>query len=112
MNTTMTTTPAKTGIKKLNLGGIAQKTEKAGKEYPLLPDPDEKGIGVRLQILTDERLGIGRNCAKVKGVRCSSHWRNGKRRVMNMNWIEEKLWMKSAANVSQQIRREQKKMRC
>jgi hypothetical protein len=31
--------------------------------------------------------------------------------TMNMNWIAEKLWMKSAANVSQQIGREQKKRR-
>lgn len=41
--TDKTTTPAAakpTGIKKLNLGGIAQKSEKSGKDYPVLPDPD------------------------------------------------------------------------
>jgi hypothetical protein len=33
-----TTAPAATGIKKLNLGGIAAKTEKTATEYPVLPD--------------------------------------------------------------------------
>jgi hypothetical protein len=40
-NKTNTTPAAKpTGIKKLNLGGIAQKSDKPGKEYPVLPDPN------------------------------------------------------------------------
>jgi len=37
---TTTPTAKPTGIKKLNLGGIAQKSEKSGKDYPVLPDPD------------------------------------------------------------------------
>jgi hypothetical protein len=35
---TATPTPAKTGIKKLNLGSIAQKSEKSAKAYPVIPD--------------------------------------------------------------------------
>ena len=54
MSTKMTdTTPATskpTGIKKLNLGGIAQKSEKSGKEYPVLPDPDGQIAQLRAKI--------------------------------------------------------------
>lgn len=38
---TAATTPPKTGLRKVNLGGITTaKTEKKGKDYPVLPDPD------------------------------------------------------------------------
>ena len=47
--TDTTPTAAKpTGIKKLNLGGITQKSEKSGKEYPALPDLDEQVDPIQL----------------------------------------------------------------
>lgn len=38
MPTATAPSPAKTGIKKLNLGAIAQKSEKSAKAYPVLPE--------------------------------------------------------------------------
>ena len=40
MKETMTPPAQTSGIKKLNLSGIARSAEKPGKEYPVLPDPD------------------------------------------------------------------------
>ncbi len=52
MTDTTPATPKPTGIKKLNLGGIAQKSEKSGKEYPVLPDPDGQ-IAQLVEAITD-----------------------------------------------------------
>jgi hypothetical protein len=41
MKETMTPPAQTSGIKKLNLSGIARSAEKPGKEYPVLPDPED-----------------------------------------------------------------------
>lgn len=48
--------PAKpAGIKKLNLGGIAAKTEKTITEYPVLPDPTGEFAKLATDIINDSR---------------------------------------------------------
>lgn len=51
----MTATTAKPTIKKLNLGGIAVKTEKKGTEYPQLPDPTGDVAKLTSDIINESR---------------------------------------------------------
>jgi len=43
------------GIKKINLGGIATKTEKKGTDYPLLPDPSGEVAKLASEIISETR---------------------------------------------------------
>ena len=51
----MTTTTAAPTIKKINLGGIAKKTEKKGTEYPQLPDPTGDVAKLTSDIINESR---------------------------------------------------------
>jgi hypothetical protein len=51
----MTATTAKPTIKKLNLGGIAVKTEKKGTDYPALPDPTGDVAKLTSDIINESR---------------------------------------------------------
>jgi len=43
------------GIRKINLGGIATKTEKTATEYPSLPDPTGEVAVIASEIISESR---------------------------------------------------------
>lgn len=56
MPTATAPAPAKTGLKKVNLGGIAKAEEKkpGKKDYPVLPDPDGSFAKLADQLIRDQ----------------------------------------------------------